>query len=161
MVGASDKYAREDHIHPSDTVKAPIASPAFTGAPTAPTAAPATNTLQIATTAFVTAAVATATATATGPRPPSGRLTLVSNTPVMTANVSAASTLYWSPYLARCHSTTGWTLKRSASLASQPPTQPEPAAIGISKVNDWFLWNDAGTVRLSWTGPTTQHGQPA
>ena len=33
--------------------KAPLASPALTGTPTAPTAAPATNTTQIATTAFV------------------------------------------------------------------------------------------------------------
>ena len=36
---------------------APLASPALTGVPTAPTAAPATNTTQIATTAFVTNAV--------------------------------------------------------------------------------------------------------
>lgn len=35
---------------------APLASPALTGVPTAPTAAPGTNTTQIATTAFVTAA---------------------------------------------------------------------------------------------------------
>lgn len=37
---------------------APLASPAFTDTPTAPTAAPGTNTTQVATTAFVTAAVA-------------------------------------------------------------------------------------------------------
>jgi trimeric autotransporter adhesin len=35
--------------------KAPLASPALTGVPTAPTAAPATNTTQVATTAFVLA----------------------------------------------------------------------------------------------------------
>lgn len=39
-------------------LKAPLASPALTGAPTAPTAAPGTNTTQLATTAFVTAALA-------------------------------------------------------------------------------------------------------
>lgn len=38
-------------------LKAPLASPAFTGAPTAPTAAPGTNTAQVATTAFVRAAI--------------------------------------------------------------------------------------------------------
>ena len=38
------------------TAKAPLASPALTGSPTAPTAAPGTNTTQIATTAFVQAA---------------------------------------------------------------------------------------------------------
>lgn len=37
-----------------------LASPAFTGTPTAPTAAAATNTTQIATTAFVTSAITTA-----------------------------------------------------------------------------------------------------
>jgi hypothetical protein len=41
-------------------LKANIASPAFTGTPTAPTAAGGTNTTQIATTAFVTAAVTAA-----------------------------------------------------------------------------------------------------
>lgn len=39
------------------TSKAPKASPAFTGTPTAPTAAAGTNTTQIATTAFVTTAI--------------------------------------------------------------------------------------------------------
>lgn len=38
-------------------LKAPLASPALTGTPTAPTAAPGTNTTQIASTAFVAAAV--------------------------------------------------------------------------------------------------------
>jgi hypothetical protein len=44
-------------------LKAPLASPALTGVPTAPTAASSTNTTQIATTAFVTAAVAGASGT--------------------------------------------------------------------------------------------------
>jgi hypothetical protein len=39
-------------------LKANLASPAFTGVPTAPTAAPGTNTTQVSTTAFVQAAVA-------------------------------------------------------------------------------------------------------
>ena len=41
---------------------ASTSSPAFTGTPTAPTATPGTNTTQIATTAFVTAAIAAALA---------------------------------------------------------------------------------------------------
>ena len=45
------------HIHPTDTTRAPLASPAFTGTPTAPTATLGTNTTQLATTAFVAAAV--------------------------------------------------------------------------------------------------------
>lgn len=52
-VGTSLKYSRQDHVHPSDTTRAPLASPALTGTPTAPTAAVDTNTTQVATTAYV------------------------------------------------------------------------------------------------------------
>jgi hypothetical protein len=51
--GSSNLYARADHVHPSDTAKANLASPAFTGTPTVPTAAANTNTTQAASTAFV------------------------------------------------------------------------------------------------------------
>ena len=59
--------ANTSHTHPQSDItnlatdlalKATVASPAFSGTPTAPTAAGGTNTIQIATTAFVTAAVA-------------------------------------------------------------------------------------------------------
>ena len=61
-VGTETAFARGDHRHPTDTSRAPLASPALTGTPTAPTAAAGTNTTQIATTAFVTSAIATASA---------------------------------------------------------------------------------------------------
>lgn len=51
--GSSSRYARADHVHPTDTTRAPAASPTFTGTPIAPTAAADTNTAQLATTAFV------------------------------------------------------------------------------------------------------------
>jgi hypothetical protein len=39
-------------------------------------------------------------------------------------------------------------------------TTKSPAAIGVSKVNDWFVWDDAGTKRLGhgpdWTNDTTR-----
>lgn len=57
-VGTSTRYARQDHIHPIDTSRAPTASPNFTGTPLAPTAAVGTNTTQIATTAMVQAEIA-------------------------------------------------------------------------------------------------------
>ena len=65
-VGTSTNFSREDHIHPSDTSRAPLASPALTGIPTAPTASVGTNTTQIATTANV---YATATALASSSNP--------------------------------------------------------------------------------------------
>ena len=53
-VGISSNFSREDHIHPSDTSRASLNSPAFIGAPTAPTAPAGTNNTQVATTAFAT-----------------------------------------------------------------------------------------------------------
>jgi microcystin-dependent protein len=56
-VGASLRYARADHIHPTDTSRAPLNSPSLTGTPLAPTATGGTSTTQIATTAFVQTAI--------------------------------------------------------------------------------------------------------
>lgn len=69
-VGTSSKWAHEDHVHPTDTsrasvtyvdtqdaLKAPLASPALTGVPTAPTATVGNSSTQIATTAFVQGAL--------------------------------------------------------------------------------------------------------
>lgn len=63
-VGTSLLYSRENHVHPSDTSRASLVSPDFTGTPLANTAGAGTNTRQIATTAFVTTAVATRAPTA-------------------------------------------------------------------------------------------------
>lgn len=58
--GVGTPYSRWDHVHPTDTSRAPLASPAFTGNPTAPTQAPGDNTTKLATTAFVAEAVVSA-----------------------------------------------------------------------------------------------------
>jgi len=62
-IAATDVQAA---INELDTEKAPLASPAFTGTPTAPTAANGTNTTQLATTAFVQQEVPSASETAAG-----------------------------------------------------------------------------------------------
>jgi hypothetical protein len=54
------------------TAVATLASPAFTGTPTAPTAAPGTNTTQLATTAFCASSDTAPTATGSTPAPTSG-----------------------------------------------------------------------------------------
>ena len=54
-IGTGTTFARADHVHASDTSRAPLASPTFTGTPAAPTASVGTNTTQLATTAFVLA----------------------------------------------------------------------------------------------------------
>lgn len=57
VVGTSNLYSRQDHVHPIDTSRASLASPALTGTPTTPNAAAGTNNSQIANTAYVDAAV--------------------------------------------------------------------------------------------------------
>lgn len=52
-VGSLATVARGDHVHPTDTSRAPLASPALTGVPTAPTAAQFDNDTSLATTEFV------------------------------------------------------------------------------------------------------------
>lgn len=52
-VGTSTDVAREDHVHPTDTSRAPLASPNFTGSPTAPTPVQFGNGSGLATTEFV------------------------------------------------------------------------------------------------------------
>lgn len=56
-VGTETAFARGDHRHPTDTSRAALASPTFTGTPKAPTATAGTNTTQLATTAFVQTAI--------------------------------------------------------------------------------------------------------
>ncbi len=65
-VGTSLSFARQDHVHPTDTTRASLASPALTGVPTAPTAAVGTNSTQLATTAFVVGQAGTATPSING-----------------------------------------------------------------------------------------------
>lgn len=63
-IGTASTFARGDHVHPTDTSRAPLNSPNFTGTPEAPTAAPLTDDTQIATTAYADLAVAVETARA-------------------------------------------------------------------------------------------------
>jgi hypothetical protein len=53
--GISEVGSRQDHVHPSDTSRAALVSPAFTGNPTAPTQTANDNSTKLATTAYVQA----------------------------------------------------------------------------------------------------------
>ena len=100
--------------------------------------------------------------------PPQGRLTLTTGTPVMTSTVSAATTIYYTPYngnLIPIYNGTAFvpTLFTNAGVElsiATTNTANSPAAIGASKVNDWFVWDDAGTIRLvhgpDWTSDTSR-----
>jgi len=60
--GTSTRYARADHVHPTDTTRAPLASPTFTGTPAAPTPAQNDNSTKLSTTAYTDLAISNAVA---------------------------------------------------------------------------------------------------
>jgi hypothetical protein len=66
-IGTSTNFSREDHVHPTDTSRAPLTSPTFNGDPKSVTPSPGDNDTSIATTAFVAAAIAAAGGGGAGP----------------------------------------------------------------------------------------------
>jgi hypothetical protein len=96
--------------------------------------------------------------------PPQGRLTLQTATPVMTATQAAKTTIFYTPYhgnLVPIYDGTNFSMSAFSELSAlTTDATKSPAAIGASKVNDWFVWNDAGTLRLGhgpdWTNDTTR-----
>lgn len=105
-----------------------------------------------------------ASAAGGGVSPPQGRLTLQTLTPVMTTTQSAKTTLFYTPYvgnLCPIYDGTNFSMSAFSELSVlTTDTTKSPAAIGASKVNDWFVWNDAGTLRLGhgpdWTSDTAR-----
>lgn len=122
--------------------KADLASPAFTGVPTAPTAAVGTSTTQLATTAFV---LSQGFQGATGSMPNASSATLVSTTSATTTFVTAITTSITvtatsAPILTKC--VLDMTSATAASVANMRITVNAVAS---------------GTVSESITTATTQH----
>ena len=95
---------------------------------------------------------------------PQGRLTLQTLTPVMSTTQSGKTTIFYTPYhgnIVPIYDGTNMvpTSFSEISVATTDTTK-NPAAIGASKVNDWFVWNDAGTTRIGhgpdWTSDTAR-----
>ncbi len=95
---------------------------------------------------------------------PQGRLTLATGVPVMALTQSGKTTLYYTPYvgdLVPIYDGSAMTPTAFSEISvATTDTTKNPAAIGANKVNDWFVWNDGGTMRLShgpdWTDDTTR-----
>lgn len=105
-VGALATVARGDHVHPTDTTRAPLASPTFTGVPAAPTATAGTNTTQLATTEFVASAVSTASGSAVQKDSATGAAALPSGTTAQRPAAGAGKLRYNSD-LGRFEGSTG------------------------------------------------------
>lgn len=83
--------------------------------------------------------------------PPQGRLTLTSGVPVLTSDVTAAGTVYYTPYLGNSlpvYNGVGWTMSTFSELSL---TLNNPAH-AINSNYDLFVASDSGTLRLC-TGP--------
>lgn len=116
--------------------------------------------------AEVAAAVAAAASAAAKVMAPQGRLTLQSGVPVMTTTQSAKTTIYYTAYeggqlpIYDGTNMVPTVITGGEISVATTDTTKNPAAIGASKVNDWFVWNDSGTIRLShgpdWTNDTTR-----
>lgn len=97
--------------------------------------------------------------------PPQGRLTLQTGVPAMTTTQSAKTTIYYTPYVGNSIPIYDGTSFRNATFSelsvATTDTTKNPAAIGASKVNDWYIWDDAGTMRIShgvdWTSDTARN----
>jgi len=95
---------------------------------------------------------------------PQGRLTLTSGSPVMTANATAATSIYYSPYngnLVPLYDGTNLVPTTFAELTNTTTDNTKnPAAVTTNSNYDLFVWNDSGTIRLgrgpAWTSDTAR-----
>ncbi|WP_296526851.1 DUF2793 domain-containing protein [Rhodoplanes sp.] len=99
---------------------------------------------------------------------PGGRLTLASATPVPTANVTAASTIYYTPYVSNAVPVAdgaGTMIAMPFGELANVTTASSvgkagPAAVVANANYDLFVWNDGGVLRLTrgpaWTSDTAR-----
>ena len=146
-VGTEKAFARGDHVHPTDTTRAPLASPTFTGTPKADTAAKGTNTKQLATTAFVQTAIADKQDTLTFDNTPTAN----SGNPVKSSGVYTAlaakldATTAEATYLKKSDAGTVYSFKGSVNSYSDLP-----AASAVQP--GWVYDVKADGMNYAWTG---------
>jgi hypothetical protein len=100
----------------------------------------------------------------TRPRPPGGRLTLTSGTPVMASDVTNATSVYYTPYqgaVVTLYDGSAWYDYTFAELTNTlSDNTKNPAAAAADNNYDLFVWNDSGTLRLgrgpAWSSSTSR-----
>lgn len=93
---------------------------------------------------------------------PGGRLTLTSLTPVLTSDVTGATTVYYTmykhAYISLFNGTSWYKVRFIEMSQTLADTTKSPAAAAVSSNYDMFVWNDAGTLRCTrgpaWTSAT-------
>lgn len=95
---------------------------------------------------------------------PGGRVSISTGTPVPTSDVTAATTVYYTPYkhnFVQLYDGMGWA-NHTFSEMSQATSDAtkSPAAVANNSNYDVFVWNDAGTLRATrgpaWTSDTAR-----
>jgi hypothetical protein len=96
---------------------------------------------------------------------PGGMLTLDNDAPLVTTDISGATTLYYVPHKSDSvplWNGSAWVVSSIGSGLSQltTDTTKSPAAVAVSSNYDLFVWDDNGTIRLSrgpvWTSATVR-----
>ena len=148
--------------------KAPLASPALTGAPTAPTAAAGTNTTQLATTAFVTTALTTKAntdqqmyigTTAVPINRASNAITLAGTS--ISGNAGTATTLAggtsdWTSYRSQAVANMlGWKNYGNNHVIFDASNATAPNGAAISNTNPSNVWSGSCPTLMGWNGSST------
>ncbi len=95
---------------------------------------------------------------------PQGRLTLTSDTPVLTADVTAAGTIYYALYngdQVPLYNGSAWTMTTFTELSQAlSDNTKSPAAAANNSNYDMFVWSDSGTLRCTrgpaWSSDTAR-----
>jgi hypothetical protein len=95
---------------------------------------------------------------------PNGRLTLTTVTPVLSSNVTGATSIYYTPYngsLIPIYDGTNWLLYNFSELTNTTTNNTtNPAACTTNSNYDLFVWVNSGTVTLSrgpaWSSDTSR-----
>jgi hypothetical protein len=85
---------------------------------------------------------------------PQGRLTLMSDAPIMVTAMNGAGTIYYTPYTGTTIPIWDGSTFQIKDFWDQIPADRtdithNPAVIGVSKINDWFVWTESKAVTLT------------
>lgn len=121
-----------------------------------------TNTFSSVQTFSVAPVLSNGVASTLGPlETPCGRLTLTTATPVLTTDVTAATTVYYAPYkcnVVSLYDGTNWNIVQfSETSQTLADSTKSPSAAAVSQVYDLFGWLDSSTFRVT-RGPTWATG---
>ena len=161
-LGVLATLPRADHVHPSDTTKAPLASPVLTGTPTVPTATVGTNTTQVASTAYTVAEIGSRAPTKTGAGA-SGTwgISVTGSSGSCTGNASSATTLSgdasnWAGIRSSAVANMlGWKNYGNGHVIFDASAGTAPNGAAINNSNAGIAWSAAYPTLMGWNGSTT------